>query len=138
MNLGGWFAEKFRPKSLGQRGEDAAERFLRRQGFYILERDVRSRLGELDLVAADGRTVVFIEVKTRSSNAAGRPVEAVDDQKQRRITRAALGYLKARGLLEHAARFDVVSVHWPQSSRRPTIEHYRNAFPAVGEGHMFG
>jgi putative endonuclease len=137
VSLQGWIVEKFRPKSLGQRGEDAAARHLRRLGYHILARHCRSRLGELDLVAADGRTVVFVEVKTRRSTDAGHPADAVDEAKQRRLTRAALAYLKAQRLLNYAARFDVVAVTWPAGSRRPTIEHYQNAFSPPGRGQFF-
>src|SRR5438045_8901991 len=103
-----WLARRFPKKSLGDRGEDAAAKFLKRQGFRILARGVDSRLGELDIIAVDGRTIVFVEVKTRSSNDAGYPTEAIDQFKRRRMTQAALGYLKANPLLEYSARFDVV------------------------------
>jgi len=127
----------FPPHSLGDRGENAAERFLRRHGFQILERRVRGQLGEIDLIAVDGRTIVFVEVKTRRSHAKGHPAEAVDARKQRKLTRLALVWLKRHGLLHHAARFDVVAVTWPRDQRHPTIEHYRNAFDAVGRWQMF-
>src|SRR4051812_49886005 len=123
-----WFAQRFRKKSLGERGEDAAANFLKRQGFRILARGVDSRLGELDIIAVDGRTIVFVEVKTRSSNDAGHPTEAIDQFKRRRMTQAALGYLKANRLLEYSARFDVVAITWPADTRRPNIEHFKNAF----------
>jgi len=126
-----------RYRSLGQRGERAAERFLRRKGYKIVARRERGRLGELDLVAVDGRTVVFIEVKTRTSHSAGHPAEAVGADKQQRLTRLALGYLKRHGLLEHKARFDVVAVTWPDDARHPHIDHFQNAFEAVGRGQMF-
>jgi putative endonuclease len=132
-----WLTARLRPKSLGERGEDAAARFLKRRGYYIIARHVDSRLGELDIIAVDGRTVVFVEVKTRSSSASGHPAEAVDDRKQQRMTQAALGYLKSHGLLNHSARFDVVAVQWPTDAKRPTIEHIRDAFPAVGRGQFF-
>jgi putative endonuclease len=64
MGLRSWIALRRRPKSLGERGEDAAARFLKRLGYHILARHVDSRLGELDIIAVDGRTVVFVEVKT--------------------------------------------------------------------------
>lgn len=137
MSLQGWFAERFRPKSLGQRGEEAAARHLKRLGYHILARHCRSRLGELDLVAADGHTVVFVEVKTRRSTDAGHPTEAIDADKQRRLTRAALAYLKAQGLLNYAARFDVVAITWPADSRRPVVEHYQNAFSPPGQGQFY-
>ena len=69
-------------KSLGQRGEDAAAKFLKRKGYRILARHVDSRLGELDIIAVDGRTVVFVEVKTRTYDDAGHPAEAIDARKQ--------------------------------------------------------
>ena len=137
MQLREQLARWFAPKTLGQQGEAAAARYLRKQSYTIVARSDRSRFGELDLVAVDGRTVVFVEVKTRRSHEAGHPAEAVGPDKQRRITRAALGFLKAHGLLEHSARFDVLAITWPKSVRHPTIEHYRDAFEAVGRGQMF-
>jgi putative endonuclease len=94
-------------------------------------------LGELDIIAADGRTVVFVEVKTRTSTGAGHPADAIDDTKQRRMTQAALAYLKVHGLLSHAARFDVVAITWPDNSRKPVIEHFKNAFAPVGVGQFY-
>jgi putative endonuclease len=123
--------------SLGERGETAAARFLRRKGYKIVGRQQENRLGEIDIVAVDGRTVVFVEVKTRAS-ADEAPEAAVGDQKQRRLTRLALSYLRSHGLLEYKARFDVVAVTWPEGQRRPTIEHFKDAFPAPGDGSMFG
>ncbi|MEX0977975.1 MAG: YraN family protein [Pirellulales bacterium] len=126
-----------RHHALDRRGERAAERFVRRLGYKIVARRERGRLGELDLVAVDGRTVVFIEVKTRRSHDAGHPSEAVGPEKQLKLTRLALAYLKRHDLLEHPARFDVLAVTWPDAARKPKIEHYTNAFPAVGRGQMF-
>ena len=125
-----------RYRSLGERGERAAERYLRRKGYKIIARRERGRLGELDLIAVDGRTVVFIEVKTRSSHSAGHPAEAVDAAKQRRLTRLAVTFLKRHGLLNYPARFDVIAVIWP-AGRRPKIEHFPNAFEAVGRGEFY-
>ncbi|MBX7166761.1 MAG: YraN family protein [Pirellulales bacterium] len=121
---------------LGRRGERAAARYLRRLGYKIVAQGDRSRPGELDLVAVDGRTVVFVEVKTRSSHRRGHPAEAVGPEKQRRLARLALVYLKAHGLLACAARFDVVAVTWP-AGRRPSIEHFRNAFSPPGRGQLY-
>jgi len=125
-------------RTLGRRGEAAAARYLRRQGYTIVARGDRSPWGELDLVAVDGRTVVFVEVKTRRSHDRGHPAEAVDRDKQRRVTRAALAYLKRHQLLETACRFDVVAVTWPHELRRPIIEHFLAAFEAADRGPMFG
>lgn len=127
----------FPPLVLGERGERAAEKYLKRCGFRIIDRRVRGGLGELDLVAVDGRTIVFVEVKTRRSHRKGRPAEAVDARKQRQLTRLALAWLKRHDLLEHRARFDVLAVTWPKDQSQPTIAHYRNAFEAVGRWQMF-
>jgi putative endonuclease len=126
-----------RQDPLGARGEKAAARFLKRRGYKIVARGVRSRLGELDLVAVQDRTVVFVEVKTRTGTDAGQPLDAVTPEKQRRLTQAALAFLKYRGLLEERSRFDVVSVVWPADAREPRIEHIVNAFEAVGRGQMW-
>lgn len=127
-----------RPRTLGQRGEAVAARFLKKKGYILVARSDRMRLGEIDLVAVDGRTVVFVEVKTRRSHDSGHPAEAVDEDKQRRLTRLALTYLKRHGLLEYPARFDVVAVTWADDRREPAIEHIPNAFEAVGQWQLFG
>lgn len=118
-------------KLLGNRGERAAVKYLHRQGFQILARQSRSRIGEIDIIARDGDWIVFVEVKTRSSSAAGLPVEAVTPAKQQQLTRAALAWLKRRGLLDHRARFDVIAIVW-RDSGDPDIAHYRHAFEAAG------
>jgi putative endonuclease len=124
---------------LGLRGERHAAHYLRRKGYKIVARGTRSRRGELDLVAVDGRTVVFVEVKTRRIASDESPAVAVTEEKQRRIARAALIFLKGHGLLEHAARFDVVAVVWPRESRQPTsVEHFVNAFEAPPSCGFFG
>jgi len=137
LDLRSWLSRRFQPKSLGQRGEDAATRFLKRQGYRILDRGLDSRLGELDIIAVDGRTVVFVEVKTRRSGDAGHPAEAIDPRKEQRMTQSALGYLKSKRLLDYSARFDVVAITWPENTRRPVIEHYKDAFSPVGFGQFF-
>ncbi|MHB0957521.1 MAG: YraN family protein [Pirellulaceae bacterium] len=123
--------------SLGTRGEAAAARYLRHKGYRIVAQQLREGHGELDLVAIDRQVVVFVEVKTRRSNHAGHPAEAIDRDKQRRLTRAALAFLRAHRLLEQPARFDVVAVHWPPDARRPVIEHLINAFEPPGHGQFF-
>lgn len=117
---------------LGRRGENAAARHLQRLGYVIVARGHRDNIGEIDLVAVDGRTVVFVEVKTRTSHHAGHPADAVDEAKQRRLTRLALSYLKRHDLLDCSVRFDVIAVTWPARRGRPTIEHFQSAFEAVG------
>ena len=120
----------FGKRSLGQQGERAAARFLKRRGYKIVARGDRAVLGELDLVAVEGRTIVFVEVKTRESQDAGHPAEAVDDEKQRRLSRVAVAYLRRHELLDYPARFDVIAITWPRDARQPAIEHIKNAFEA--------
>jgi putative endonuclease len=133
-----WFAERLRPLSLGEQGERHAARYLRRHCKYrIVATRRRLRYGEFDVIAVDGRTVVFVEVKTRRSETGPRPALAVDDLRRRRMTRAATAFLKSHGLLEYPARFDIVEVVWPIEQRRPQIQHHQNAFPAEGRGQFF-
>ncbi len=132
-----WWTQRRRPKPLGYLGERAAEKFLKRKGYKIVARGLRLRGEELDLVAVDGRTIVFVEVKTRRGPRFGHPTEAVDKRKQRRITRGALVFLKRHQLLEHKSRFDIVAITWPESAKKPTIEHFSAAFEAVGSEGMF-
>lgn len=121
----------------GRDGEALAERHLRSLGCRILERRHRNRGGELDLVVLDGETVVFVEVKTRTGNFAGHPSEAVTLDKRRRLTAAALVYLKRRGWLGRRVRFDVISVTWTDDGVPPRVEHFRAAFEAPGFGQMW-
>lgn len=128
----GWLA-----KLLGDAGERKATRYLRRKGYRIIARQYSNHIGEIDLIALDGETIVFVEVKTRRSDSAGRPEEAVTQSKQAKLTRTALVYLKKNGLLEQRARFDVVAIIWAPESRSPEIRHIRNAFTPTESGQMF-
>jgi putative endonuclease len=135
--LFGWFRRRFPKKTLGRRGEAAAAKHLKRLGYKIVARGDRFGPGELDLVAVDRRTVVFVEVKTLRSSNLGHPADAVTAAKQRRLTRLAVTFLKRHRLLDYPARFDVVAVTWPDDRRRPKIEHIKNAFEAVGQGEFY-
>lgn len=115
-------------RELGELGERIAARFLRRKGLIILRRRVRDRYGEIDLIALEGRRVIFVEVKTRASIRHGTPVEAVDHIKQQRLHRAANFFLKRHHLWDAPTRFDIVSVEWPPNDRWPTIVHIEDAF----------
>lgn len=117
-----------RRRSLGQQGEEAAARFLRKLGFVVLERNVRSRLGEIDMVAREGSTLVFVEVKARQAGQGDPPESGVTPRKQARLARLALGYLKARGLGEVPCRFDVVAVVLDAADRIAAIRHIPGAF----------
>ena len=114
---------------VGRRGEEAAGRHLASLGYRILERSYRTRAGEIDLIAEDGATLVFVEVKTRSSLAFGRPAEAVGPGKRARIAASASLYLAIRGGPERPCRFDVVEVlEDPGGAVR--IRHIHDAFEA--------
>jgi putative endonuclease len=119
---------------LGDRGERAASRHLRQRGMRVILRGYRTPQGEIDLIARDGDVVVFVEVKSRRR---GQPAEAVDLEKQRHLTLAAMHFLKRHDLLEQRSRFDIVAVVWPDDDIEPIIEHLPDAFESVGRGQMF-
>jgi len=114
---------------LGAEGERRAEALLRAERYTIVARNYRCPLGEIDLVALDHGTVVFVEVKTRTSAGHGSPLEAVDRRKQRQLQRAAQYYLATHRLVGRDARFDVVGVCWDAGAAR--CELVRNAFDAT-------
>ena len=93
----------------GAAGEEAAEEFLRMSGYRIVARNVRTKVGEIDLVALDGETLCFIEIKTRATAEYGRAIEAVGPQKQRRLAKAALLFL-AKNRSQRPCRFDVLGL----------------------------
>ncbi|MBE0598161.1 MAG: YraN family protein [Desulfuromonadales bacterium] len=112
--------------TLGRWGEEAAARYLHQLGMKILERNFRTPVGELDIIARHGRTLVFVEVKTRRTDAFGPPQAAVGPTKQRQIVRAAQWYLvggAGRGL---QPRFDVIAVR--PGGEGALVEHIPNAF----------
>jgi len=115
------------PEQVGRRGESLACRALKRQGYHILARRLRSRLGEVDIVAREGAVLVFIEVKTRRSGKFGRPVDAVGPRKRRKLITLARAFLKRRRLGEEPVRFDVVSVEL-SPDRPPHVDIHRGAF----------
>jgi putative endonuclease len=125
---------------VGRRGEQAAARLLRQKGLVVVAQSEADRAGEIDLIAIDKRrkTVIFVEVKTHSTTKPGHPAERVDEEKQGRVTRAALRYLKRKKMLGVTCRFDVVAVWWPGDLPEPDrIEHYESAFDAVGDFQMY-
>ena len=124
---------ELRHKPLGLRGEELAVRYLRRQGCVIVARDVRLPGGEIDIVAVQQRTLLFVEVKTRSFLIEGESIgTAVSDDKERRITRAAYAFLKRHRLLDYPMRFDVITVYWPDDGA-PELRHFPHAFEAAGD-----
>ena len=115
-------------RATGIRGEEEAARFLARCGYAILDKNVRTRAGEIDLVAKEGKTLVFVEVKTRRDLAGDPPQAAVNTRKQNRLGKLALGYLKLRRLREMPCRFDVVAVIVNDEGGVKAIRHIPNAF----------
>lgn len=113
-------------KTLGARGEEIAVAYLKRQKYRIIETNFRCRCGEVDIIARDGKTLVFVEVKTRRTASYGLPQLAVTPFKQRQISKAALTYLSKNRLMEENARFDVVSIFLLDTS--PAVDHIKNAF----------
>ncbi|CUS39959.1 YraN family protein [Candidatus Nitrospira nitrificans] len=111
----------------GQASEMQAEQFLVAKGYRILDRNVRTTLGELDLVAEDHGVVVFVEVKGRATDAFGGALLAVDHRKRVKLTKLAAQYLAQRHWSDKVCRFDVVLVQG-ESSGRKRIEHLQNAF----------
>lgn len=114
-------------KILGCKGEDLAISFLKGLRYRILERNYRCKGGEIDIVAQDGATLVFVEVKSRRTVVYGPPQLAVTHFKQRQISKAALTWLASRRKLDSDARFDVVAITFKPSGT-PQVEHFVNAF----------
>lgn len=117
----------------GQASEMQAERFLLAKGYRILDRNVRTPLGELDLVAEDRGVVVFVEVKGRTTEAFGGALLAVNHRKRAKLTKLAALYLAQRHWSDKACRFDVVLVR-RRSSDQGQIEHLQNAFDLGEQG----
>ena len=113
-------------QDLGRQGELEAERFLRTQGYKLLARNYRCPSGELDLVAQDHDTLVFVEVRTQSGPMFGDPLESVTFRKQRQIIKAATHYMMRYRMAYQPMRFDVIGIHW--SNAMPRITHVKGAF----------
>ena len=115
---------------LGKLGEDLACAELERRGYAILERRYRTKFGEIDIVAREDGTTVFVEVKTRVGEQFGGGAEALTAWKQRRITQMAVDYLARHRLHDRPCRFDVVTIE--MGGGEPRIQVYAHAFDASG------
>ena len=120
--------------SLGDRGERAACVFLKEQGYEILEKNYKCKIGEIDVIAQRKGRLVFIEVKTRTSGQFGAPQEAVDLKKQEKIFKLAQWYFKEKKLQEIPVAFDVVAVFWKEN-QTPQIRLIANAFEKADKGY---
>ena len=116
-------------QKLGRDAERLAERTLVKAGYRILARNYRVPAGEIDLIAEEGDTLVFVEVKARRSHRFGLPQEAVNPAKQRKICRVALAFQRSAGRASQGARFDVVSVNYLSSGLK--VEIIRDAFEFI-------
>jgi putative endonuclease len=132
--MGDWLRHRARLRlgndahAWGRRGEDLAHRYLQACGYIVIGRNWRTRSGsaEVDIIAADGDTIVFVEVKTRATEAWGTPDQAVDEAKRRHMMRAAAEYLRLIDADFSRARFDIVSVLFGDGE---SVVHHRDAIP---------
>ncbi len=113
-------------KELGKKGEEIALRFLKKKGYRIIEGNYVCKMGEMDIIAKEKDTLVFIEVKTRTSTKFGPPQLAVHSSKQRQLSKVALNYLNEKRLKDVKARFDVVAILLEQQGEK--IELIKDAF----------
>jgi len=109
---------------VGGLGEKIASDFLKKSGYRVIEKNFRSRYGEIDIIALDGQDIVFVEVKLRNNLSFGSGREAVSPAKQLRIIKSAVDYIKKKSLEGRNVRFDVIEV----CGRRDTVEHIKSAF----------
>ena len=123
-----WFKKEAPHLRAGRRGEAQAKQFLKKAGLKIIASNVRVGYDELDLIAQQGDTLVFVEVKTRANENFGRPIAAVNRAKRRKLSRAAMHFLKNRKLRPPHIRFDVVEV----AGEKQEIRHIQNAFQLEG------
>ena len=132
LRLSDWLRHRARERhwnperAVGRRGEDLAQRYLQRQGYTIVSRNYsnRSGPGEIDIVARDGDTVVFVEVKTRLSAEFGAPERAIDREKEEAVWRTARDYCRRADVDPRLLRFDLVTV---VAEEPPRIRHFRGS-----------
>lgn len=109
----------------GRQGERLAEKYLKKKGYKILERNFRLRFGEIDLVAADGQTIVFVEVKTKTGEQFGEPWEMINQHKLDQLKKIGQVYLIKQGMSEAVCRIDVVGVWLRPDGELEKIEHWQ-------------
>jgi putative endonuclease len=115
-------------KKLGSKGEKLAAKFLKRKGYRIVHRNYRCRLGEIDIIAKQDDTIIFVEVRTKQTDEFGAPQYSITAAKKGHISKVALWYIKENKLINQSCRFDVVAITFSENSRKPDIEHIENAF----------
>ena len=115
---------------LGKKGEDIACKFLKKNGYQIMERNYRNKAGEIDIIARDKDDIVFVEIKTKLSKDFAQPELSVNPSKQRKIVKTALTYLMVKGIKKTGCRFDVIGITGEKEQRK--IELIKNAFTPDG------
>lgn len=129
---------KSRAGEIGRLGEEYAAKYLQKKRYKILEKNYRSKMGEIDIIAQMGSYIVFVEVKTRHLHSLTQPFEAVDLRKQRKIIRTAIVYTEINKLYEHPCRFDVMEVYVDaKSGKCADINHIEGAFELESGFHYF-
>ena len=118
-------------QKFGEKSENLAVWYLKQNGYKIIEQNYRNRIGEIDIIAREKKTIVFVEVKSRRSIRYGNPKLAVTPKKQRKISMVALYYLKSTQQIDAKARFDVVAII--SNRDEPQIEIVKNAFDLAYE-----
>ena len=114
-------------QALGRWGEAIAANYLENQGYLIIERNCRTPYGEIDLVAQDGAVLVFVEVKTRASDAFGFPEESITSQKREHLISAAQAIIQSMSNHPYSWRIDVIAIRKEKSADQPEIIHFKNA-----------
>lgn len=114
-------------RAIGSEGEQIAVKFLKRNGYKILQRNYRCRIGEIDIICFDHGTVVFVEVKTRHGDLYGPPELSVTEAKKKRILRIASHYISKNKIEGIDLRFDVISIFITSAEKHPEITHFKNA-----------
>ena len=117
-------------KELGKKGEDFACKFLEKNGYQIIKRNYRNRVGEIDIIAREKDDMVFVEIKTKVSKDFSNPELSVNTSKQKRIIKTALFYLMEKKIKNTGCRFDVIGITGEKSERKVNL--IKNAFTADG------
>ena len=115
---------------VGKLGEDEAVRFLKKKGYDIIARNWRHKFGEIDIIALDRETVVFVEVRTKMTGDFGTPEESVTKTKMRQIVKAASNYIREKRLQGESIRFDFIGITTDKNTGKSSINHIESAFLA--------
>lgn len=113
-------------KLVGNKGESIAEDYLKRKGYKIIRKNYRCRFGEVDIIARDNDTIVFIEVRTKQNDNFGSPQDSITPAKIEKISKTSLSFIQEKKLTGFSYRFDFIAITFPQG--KPNIEHIENAF----------